>query len=181
MSWRYHGVIIGTLVATVSLAAPVLAKSACRGPLKKSCLRRLYACFNAKGTCMTEEQRGVGSSTATSCWTNGAKLIFQLGAATQMGGANVVDGQVTTKSSKGKTCFSGPVVISTDETSPFVRTTTWTVSRKKKTWKLVTDTTGVFDVTCPNGKLEMYTVQELGTLAAQCGGTGGPCSPGTCP
>jgi hypothetical protein len=180
-SWRSRGLIIGTLLATVSIASPVLAKSACRGPLKKSCLRTLYACFNAKGTCMTEEQRGVGSSTATSCWTNGAKLIFELGATTQMGSARVTDAQVRTTNSKGKTCFSGPVVISTAETPPIITTTTWTVARKKKTWELVTDTTGAFDVTCPNGKVEMYTVQELGTLAAQCGGTGGACSPGTCP
>jgi hypothetical protein len=170
-----------TLAAAVSLVPPVQAKSACQGPLKKSCLRRLYACFNAKGTCMTEEQPGVASSTATSCWTNGTKLIFQLGAATQIGGARVTDGQVRTTTSKGKTCFSGLVMISTDETAPFASTTTWTVSRKKETWKLVTDTTGIFDVTCPNGKVERYTVQELGALAAQCGGTGGECSPGTCP
>lgn len=177
----HHRIVMLTFAAAVSLVPPVHAKSACRGPLKKSCLRTLYACFNAKGTCMTEEQPGVGSSTATSCWTNGAKLIFQLGAATQVDGARVMDGQVRTTSSKGKTCFSGPVEISTDETAPFISTTTWTVSRKKKTWKLVTDTTGIFDVTCPNGKVEMYTVEELGTLATQCGGTGHECSPGTCP
>ena len=178
---RHHRIVMLTLAAAVSLVPPVQAKSACQGSLKKSCLRKLYACFNAKGTCTTEEQPGPDSSTATSCWTNGAKLIFQLGAATQMGGARVTDGQVRTTTSKGKTCFSGPVVISTDETPPFVSTTTWTVSRKKATWKLVTDTTGIFDVTCPNGNVERYTVQELGTLAAQCGGTGGECSPGTCP
>jgi hypothetical protein len=172
---------MGTLAGTLSLTYPVLVHAACHGPLRKSCLPKLYQCFNAKGTCMTEEQPGMGSSTATSCWANGARLIFELGTPTQMGGARVIDGQVTTKSSKGKTCFSGPVVISTSETPPFVTTTTWTVSRKKKTWKLMTDTTGVFDVTCPSGKVEMYTVQELGALAAQCGGTGGECAPGTCP
>jgi|GEM_PF-3405560 len=175
-----NAVIVLTIVAALSVARPVRAKPACRGPLKKSCLRTLYKCFNAKGTCMTEDQRGVGSSTATSCWANGAKLIFEQGASMRIGGTIVTDGQVTTKSSKGKTCFSGPTVMSTDEAS-FVTTTTWTVSRKKKTWKLVTDTTGAFDVTCPNGKVEMYTVQQLGTLAAQCGGLGGGCAIGTCP
>jgi len=166
------------LVAMMSPASPALAKSACRGPLKKSCLRTLYQCFNAKGTCMTQDVRGTSSSTATSCWANGAKLVYELGTAT--GGSNVIDGQVTTITSKGKTCFTGPVTISRDDTS-LITTTTWTVSRKKHTWTLVTDTTGAYSVTCPNGKVEHYTVEELGGEASQCGGTGSPCTPGTCP
>jgi hypothetical protein len=169
-----------TFMATISLVSPALAKPTCSGPLKKSCLRTLYKCFNAKGTCMTEEQQGSGSSTATSCWANGAKLVFELGSPVQTGGVSVRDGQVTTKSSKGKTCFAGPVTISTDDAS-FVTTTTWTVSRGKKTWKLVTDTTGTFDVTCPSGKVEKYTTQQLAAAAPQCGGMGGECTPGTCP
>jgi hypothetical protein len=167
-------------MATISLVSPAPAKPTCSGPLKKSCLRTLYRCFNAKGTCMTEEQRGLSSSTATSCWANGAKLVFELGAPVQMSGVSVIDGQVTTKSSEGKTCFAGPVTISTDDAS-FVTTTTWTVSRKKKTWKLVTDTTGTFNVTCPNGKVEKYTTQQLAAAAPQCGGMGGGCTAGTCP
>jgi hypothetical protein len=173
---RPRGATILALSIALSLASLARAKPICHGPLKKSCLRKLYKCLNAKGACTTGTQVDAMTMTfaTTSCWSNGAKVVLDFDALTQMG-------RDTGTNSKGAICFTGAITTG-GGTLPGGQLggNTTTLMHKNETWTLIVDLSGNLHVTCPNGKREAYSPVQLQAAGSRCGGTGG-CNMGTCP
>jgi len=169
--------VVLSLAALLAVPPLAHAKPGCGGPFKKSCLKALYKCFKANGACTTQTKQPtivsdpvtfvvtyVGKFETDTCWANGAKEKLSIDPNTQMG-------TFTGTNSNGKACLSGT----------FAQMKT-TFTRKGKTWTMETAADGSETVTCPTGKTETYTPDQLTAASPKCGGRGGAaCTDGTCP
>lgn len=166
----FISVVIGIGLLAVAAAPPTaLAKPRCTGVFKKSCLKKLFKCFDPSGACTSQSQLSddLSQATATTCWENGARstTVFVIATGT---------GTLTATNSKGKVCTTA-----TSTSSPAGVETTYT--RKGKQW-VVGSSIGGLSVTCPNGKTETYTPPDLAIPQPRCtGASGATCQIGTCP
>lgn len=158
------------LILAVSLLgqpAGVLAAPACVGPMQKSCVKPLFKCFKPKGTCSGEFVMGPTGVVTTQCWANGARREI---AATLEGGTIVYRG------ARGKRCLKGEVVVEGEQS--------WFRFKKgRKVWTLRRGEQDEMVVTCPDGRVEQYTQDQLNAEATSCGALSdaSACPLGTCP
>jgi len=48
----------------------------CAGAFEKSCVRRLYRCFDAAGSCTRDIRQFFTDGVVTDCWQNGARITL---------------------------------------------------------------------------------------------------------
>lgn len=163
-------VVIGVaLLAVAAAPATAVAKPRCSGVFKKSCLKKLFKCFDPSGACTSQSQisEDFSQSTATTCWENGARStsVFAIAAGS---------GTLTATNSKGKVCTTATFTSSEGGVES-------TYTRKGKQWVLRSTSDGL-SVTCPNGKTETYTPEDLAAPQPRCTGySGATCQIGICP
>lgn len=152
--------LVLALAAGPALAGPLT----CGANFKKSCVRKLYRCFDEAGTCSRDTDLLFVDGTVTDCWANGARA--RLGGFTGGGGtSSLID-------SRGRECLTGTTVVDPDCTV-HVRYT-----RKRRVWEITRTPAGTFIIACPNGRTEQYDASQIAT-----GGCGpiADCAAGSCP
>ena len=67
------------LILLVTAAPPVYGRRLlrCGGAFEKSCVRRLYHCFDATGSCTRDITQFFSEGVVTDCWQNGAASPLQ--------------------------------------------------------------------------------------------------------
>jgi hypothetical protein len=157
-------VIVNALPSTVS------ARPRCTGVFAKSCLKQLFRCFTPAGSCTTETEVSSDflQTSVTTCWENGAATVSTFDVQTRTGTLAVTN-------AKGKVCAMATVVSTeTGVESTYVR--------KRRSWIISTAGDGALTVTCPNRKVETYSVEDLAGAQPGCTGrAGAACQTGSCP
>jgi hypothetical protein len=149
------------------LAAPQAAHGRrplrCGGAFAKSCVRRLYRCFDAAGSCTRDINQFFSVGVVTDCWQNGARITLSGFHGT---------GTAMLTNSRGKACLTGTTVGHPDTSIEIM------YRRHRRHYLVARASNGAFTVTCPNGKVEDYSPQDV--MAAGCGPIA-DCSFGACP
>jgi len=153
------------LILLVTAAPPVYGRRLlrCGGAFEKSCVRRLYHCFDATGSCTRDITQFFSQGVVTDCWQNGARITLSGFQGT---------GTAALRNSRGKTCLTGTTVGHPDASIEI------TYRRHKRHYLIARTPNGAFTVTCPNGKVENYSPADV--KAAGCGPIA-DCSFGACP
>src|SRR5437879_662283 len=88
------------LILLVTAAQPVYGRRLlrCGGAFEKSCVRRLYRCFDATGSCTRDITQFFSEDVVTDCWQNGARITLSGFHGT---------GTAVLANSRGKTCLTG--------------------------------------------------------------------------
>jgi hypothetical protein len=159
--WRF---CIGVLLLSSPAWAGNLAKTCPGEAFARSCVRKLYRCFDGAGPCTRDLSQLFSAGAVTDCWANGASA--------RLDGAGRASGESQLTTRRGKACLRG--------------TTTWAQDfsvviqyrRGKRQWQIARTAAGAFDITCPNGKTEHY--EAAAVTAGGCGPIA-DCAAGTCP
>lgn len=136
----------------------------CGGAFKKSCVRRLYSCFDATGSCTRDITRFFSEGVVTDCWQNGARITLSGFHGT---------GTAMLTNSHGKACLTGTTAGHPDTSIEITY-----VRKHKRHYLIARAANGAFTVTCPNGKVENYSPEDV--KAAGCGPIA-DCPFGACP
>jgi hypothetical protein len=124
----------------------------CEGPFAKSCVRRLYRCFDAAGGCSRDINRFFDLGTVTDCWENGARAtITGFGAGTT--------GTTTLTDSAGKTCRIG-TNVGLGSTAIEI---TYVIGNRRR-YVVTRSDDGAFTVRCPRGNVEEYSAEDVATF-----------------
>ena len=153
------------LILFVTIVQPVYGRPPlrCAGAFEKSCVRRLYRCFDAAGSCTRDIHQFFTAGVVTDCWQNGARITLSGFHGT---------GTAVLTNSHGKACLSGTTAGNRDTSIEI------TYRRHKRHYLVARAADGAFTVTCPNGKVENYSPEDV--TAAGCGPIA-DCPFGACP
>ena len=165
MDMRRIVFVVSALLVSVSIAA---ATPPCTGPMAKSCIKKLFRCFKPKGACVGELVISATAVQTRQCWDNGARILID---------ADAGGGTVQYRGARGRRCLLGALVVANGDGGAFV------FKRKRKTWTVRSGDPDGLVVTCPDGKAETYTEDEVNAEPASCGGfsAGTVCTMGACP
>ncbi len=152
--------IVVVLAAGPAVAGPL----ACGAAFKKSCVRKLYRCFDEAGACTRDTALLLVDGSVTDCWANGARA--------RLGGFRGGGGTSSLVDSRGHECLTGTTTVDPDFTV-HVRYT-----RKRRVWEITRTLAGAFTITCPNGRTEQYDAAQV--AAGGCGPIAA-CASGSCP
>ncbi len=151
------------LLATMAQPTHARRRLRCGGAFAKSCVRRLYRCFDAAGTCTRDIDRFFSDGVVTDCWQNGARITLSGFQGT---------GTAVLTDSRGRACLMGTTAGHPDTSIEI------TYARpNRRRYVVMRAASGAFTVTCPNGKIEHYTPADV--TAAGCGPIA-DCPFGTC-
>ena len=154
------------LILLLTAAQPVHGRRLlrCGGAFEKSCVRRLYRCFDATGSCTRDINRFFSDGVVTDCWQNGAFITISGFHGT---------GTAVLTNSRGKACLKGTTAGNPDTSIEIIYR-----RRHKRHYRIDRAPNGAFTVTCPSGKVENYSPEDV--RAAGCGPIA-DCRFGACP
>lgn len=156
-------VFVGLLVCVVALPA-LAARPRCAEAFRKSCVRKLYRCFDGAGTCQRDFSAFSSGGAITDCWANGTTATLT--------GFDDGAGTSTLRNRRGVACLQGTTTVAGFDV-------TIRYQKRKRVWTIHRNLAGDFTITCPTGKTETYpaatvTLGGCGPIADCASGTCGP-------
>jgi hypothetical protein len=171
---RRTALILTLLVLATAL--PADARRRCRGAFRRSCLNRLYNCFDARGSCNVDvrEMPGIDAGRTITCFANGARTVVTIGLGTDPS-AGIVYSSTDLFNAAGEACVTSYAVSDTRQGTTDIDLVN---VQSGQNWRMVYTPRGL-SVFCPNRRrAEHYSQRQV--QRADCGSGSAQCQPGEC-